>query len=364
MSVKDVSVLFVLQLPGEGAWPPDARVALLTANENGQSVDLFVYPYGHLEAVVRAEGSEARMHFQRVSVPITTMMQGTLVCGDGTIDLYFNGTQLARLGDSDGAVFEVVAIMPELHESVSDPEAVSQALQPSITRRGERFTLRPEFQSRRPNRAKSMQEQLAELENAVSALDHLVGQVKHGKMELLPNVAASLRGLVYWPPELGPTWNPLLLRLADVAGMGLLVYSPENDDPRPAVLDDAARHLQRVIVGLEPRHKPDRRHRVHPRRISAQERVHWGAVRALFGAHGSDEWDDCDARKRKCSRYDVFSRAKVPRRPNRARASVGVESSHGDSAELVVRATPYRRSAWTTDVVNDTTKVLSSSTGS
>ncbi len=259
MSVKDATVFCVVQVPGEGAWPLAARVPLSTIEQDGQSIELVVYPDGHLEAVVRGNDSVTRAHFQRVHVPTTTMTLVTFVCGDGAIELHLNGKPLALLSDSDGVVFEVEAATPDLHASVCDPETISQALQPWIARRHERFASRPEFKAHRPNRPKTLPEQIAELETAVLALDHLIDQVKQGKLELLPSLAASLRALVYWPEDLRPTWNPLLLRLADFAGVGLLVYSqPDDDDPRPAIVDEATRHLERLIVGLEPRHKPDR----------------------------------------------------------------------------------------------------------
>ena len=158
--------------------------------------------------------------------------------------LYINGQELQEY--SPGGPTLLLSSAPPLPDerSTDDPNA-STKCQKWIQNRKSMFS--GSKTPRAGRRLKNLQEEANDLLNSTRRLRHLNEQIREGHTYLLGTLAGEMRASVYWPigrdTQPSQSYNPILLRMANVAELPLPVYFVP-DVPGPAVLGAAAvRHL-------------------------------------------------------------------------------------------------------------------------
>lgn len=258
----EFTIFLVLGLPGP--WPPAAKVRLIdSTHQGGRQLTVDGYPDGHLEAAVATPPNtppSSTMHFQRVGVTGPNLFVLTLTHGSGRLQAWINGTELLSLAASSGAVFAIPEREPEAPQpSYLHPDALATC-EAAISNRADRFDTRRSFQPRVPSRNKTLDQQVEELRHAVQALQDLHRAASGGARHLVPAVASQLRGLVYWPSRNKdtPTWNPLLLRLANAAGAALPVFALlEHSSDVPDIVKVADFHAKNFVPSCLRRYPGD-----------------------------------------------------------------------------------------------------------
>jgi len=258
----DFTIFLALQLPSP--WPPWTPLVFYASKIKQTLVLLKVHVDGHLEVAVSDSPGAAPFaaeHFQRLGV---TGPNRTVLCitfGDGNLAAYINGKELSLLAKSPQAVFEIPQLGtgdPQL--SYLHPEA-AQACQHAIAQREDRISSRPRFQPRVESREKSLTEQLIDLRDGVDALRQFNAAAMAGDLHLLPVLAAQLRALIYWPPREKdrPTWNPLLIRLANIMRAPLPVFAAiEKEDAVPDIVKAADSRFANLKASCRRRSPTDK----------------------------------------------------------------------------------------------------------
>jgi hypothetical protein len=155
-----------------------------------------------------------------------------MVWRDGRIRVDINGREVAPFApDAAPLVLRGTAAPPSV-PSYEDPAAAATC-RSAVDRRPDRFAARRPLATPEKRRALSRDEQVDELRAALDVLrEDLADRVRFRRR--LPDVAARLRALLVW--NKGPTYNPLLLRLADQAGIALPMYAIPSE-PLPIAAD-------------------------------------------------------------------------------------------------------------------------------
>ncbi len=259
---EDFTIVLVMGLPGP--WPPPGRVRLLeNAQPDGRQITLNGYPDGHLEAAVSTVPNappSAVMHFQKVHVTGPNLFTFALTYGSGRLQAWINGTELATLAASSGAVFTIPERKPpDGQTSYTHPDALA-ACQVAMDERADRFKTRKSFQPRVASRSKTSSQQREELGQAAQALLHLHDLASAGALHLVPALASQLRGLIYWPPRNrdSPNWNPLLLRLANADAAPLPIFAVrERPEDVPDIIKAANYRAENFAASCRRRYLKD-----------------------------------------------------------------------------------------------------------
>lgn len=129
--------------------------------------------------------------------------------------------------------------------SFSDPNSVA-ACQKWIQNRASKFG--KASSARIDRHPKTIEEQVTDLYHSSLVLRDFQQQIKGGKHYLLGHLASALRSSVYWPKgsdDKPPVqYDPLLLRMANLAALPLPVYSVPKTAKRLKVLDEADRRYE------------------------------------------------------------------------------------------------------------------------
>ena len=159
------------------------------------------------------------------------------------MSLYLNGQELQK--DSTGNPILVLPSEPLLPEERStDHPNASAKCQKWIQNRKGMFS--GSKTPRTGRRLKNLQEEANDLSNSILRLRHLNQQIRDGHTYLLGTLAGEMRASVYWPigrdAQPSQSYNPILLRMANVAHLPLPVYFVPHT-PMPAELRAAVKHL-------------------------------------------------------------------------------------------------------------------------
>ena len=160
-----------------------------------------------------------------------------------SFNLYINGQELQEC--SPGSPTLLLPSAPPLPDerSTDDPNAFTKC-QKWIQNRKGMFSGSKTPRSGR--RMKNLQEEANDLSNSIRRLRHLNQQIKEGNTYLLGTLAGEMRASVYWPigrdAQPSQSYNPILLRMANVAELPLPVYFVP-DVPATAEIGAAVKHL-------------------------------------------------------------------------------------------------------------------------
>ena len=256
----DFTVIFLLRVGP--TWPPPERVTLFDSPIEGGRVEVSVAPDGHLEVAVGDDVRQAELlaSFQRIEVREQADLVLAARCGSNVLRLDVNGSSLRRLDESEGEPLVLAASETPLTrptaQSLQD-DGAADACDAAVADRRQRFQALNGLQRKTPHRAKTDEEQRAELVAALKALEDLVAAVSRGAAHHLPSLASQLRGLIY-SPNTSPTWNPLLYRLANQASAPLPVYAEPRREEEAAVLRRAVVRIRRITASLTARDQADK----------------------------------------------------------------------------------------------------------
>jgi len=91
-------------------------------------------------------------------------------------------------------------------------------------------------------RPKDIDEQCDDLRTAIASIEELLTGIEGGKLFLAAYLAGTLRALVCWAdsPRARPTYNALLLRIANVGSLPLPVWAVADPIPEPCTVDHPA----------------------------------------------------------------------------------------------------------------------------
>jgi hypothetical protein len=250
MAHDGFTAFLVLTLP---PWPPHSRRLLGTfkAGVPG-TVELVGHTDGHLEVVLLWRGSPTSFHLARLSSssrPTRCLL--TLLADQGQLSVQLNGRPVPALSSTNGAEFELTPHKDAEPAPLSfeAPEAIA-ACASSVETRRLRMSLPTRARPRPGRRAKSQDEQLRELRDAATGLaTGLARALRGGERDSFRSLASQVRALTYWPDD-GPSWNPLLFRIAASQGLPLPVYVEPDGDPGEFELPKPVYHVRHLIVSI------------------------------------------------------------------------------------------------------------------
>jgi hypothetical protein len=113
-----------------------------------------------------------------------------------------------------------------------DEAGAANACSVWISNRKTKFRANAKLRANR--RLKTIEEEASDLRTSVLRLNHLSKEVRAGEQFLLGTLAGEMRATIYWENDVHPdhSYNPLLLRMASKANLGLPVYAvPRTPDP-------------------------------------------------------------------------------------------------------------------------------------
>lgn len=230
-------------------WPPERVRELFSTRHGDQQIIVAVAPDGHLIAVISTLDGDRLMeaNFARVELEDGARGVFTLMSDGDKLSLRINGVE-PDLAESSVEPFTIAAgrAAPEAPLSYEHPEAATRC-SPATEVRARRFrTLYERRRERASRRPKTQAEQVGDFRRALLACRTLASGIRSQQLELLPTLATELRGLVYWPND-SPTWDPLLYRLADWAGLALPVWADTGTfEDLPEVARQANTHVRRL----------------------------------------------------------------------------------------------------------------------
>jgi len=249
--MKDFTI-FNVWSPFPHPWPPSKLEQIFLLPYDDGAVQVWAHPDGHIEVVAgSADATEpTRAHFQRVQTPdrSTAAVVG-LTNAAGVLGLTLNGTSLASLSDAGDSTYLLPFSQPPARErSIGHPDARTACAR-WISERQRRFSEKKPFKPK-PDRkrvSKTTSRQAEELHESAQMLRDSIRFVATGAKHHLPSIAGVMRSLVYWP-NLNPTWNPLLLRLANVRQLGLPVFGFEPAEGPPK--EGLVLHIQNLAPSI------------------------------------------------------------------------------------------------------------------
>lgn len=249
-TIEPFTVVFVV-VNFPTPWPPELVRELFSTRHGDQHISVAVAPDGHLIAAVSTLDGDRLIEANFARVELEDGARGVfMLMGEGDeLSLRINRVEL-DLAESSVEPFTITAgrAAPEAPLSYEHPEAATRCA-PATEVRARRFrSLLERRRERASRRPKTQAEQVDDFRRALLACRTLASGIRSGHLELLPTLATELRGLVYWPND-SPTWDPLLYRLADWAGLALPVWADTDTfENLPEVVRRANAHVR----GLSP----------------------------------------------------------------------------------------------------------------
>jgi hypothetical protein len=237
--MSEGTVPFVLVLPHP--WPPAESVILHRQPFEAVTFELNARFDGKISLTVTDTNYSNVRKF--ISQPIEVLgsrpRPTTLILFWDSSRCWLRMSGQDLLADADRVPsFRLPALLAlPIGKSFDEPNAHS-VCQPWITRRATKFAA-PRIP--KPNRhAKTINEEVADLQNSVARIDDLRNLVVGGKKHMLGTLAGELRASVYWKREAGPerSYNPLLLRMASKSDLALPVFSVPSG-PEPPIISEA-----------------------------------------------------------------------------------------------------------------------------
>ena len=242
-------------------WPPSRLELVLRQPRDGGAVEVWAHTDGHVEMVVSPSGAadSARIHFQRLQPPARPTAAVVELTNAGcALGMAVNETSLKSLSDAGEIPYVLPFWEPPPPERSIEHADARAACAEWISARQRRFSERKPYRPKgdRERVKKTIAQQVDELRQSVLALRDDIEQVSNGAKHRVPGIAAALRSLVYWP-NLKPTWNPLLLRLANVRQLALPVFgfleSAEGPPTKGLVL-----HIKNIAPSITREFKDQR----------------------------------------------------------------------------------------------------------
>jgi hypothetical protein len=238
----------VFELPG---WPPPQKVRLF----QHERVSVYGWPDGHFSLELRSEdGSEQLQHeTQPVRFEGTVRFVLGVSWEAPKVEVRVNARPLQSRTETAESFIVADGVQPVPAQPVATehPDAAN-ACKTWIAWRESH--LKPPRAAREGRVLVSGDEQVAQLRGELEFLFSLVAGVRAGRLALLPKVAGSLRGLLYWEERkdgrLSPSYNPLLLRIAARADFPLPVYA--QPDQRPPALGGPTSIVLTNLAMLRP----------------------------------------------------------------------------------------------------------------
>jgi hypothetical protein len=234
---RDYALSSILKLPHP--WPP-VRDSLIYGDED---MKLTALTDGRLNLTALSP----KISFTSQPIDIRSIKPRwvflTITWGPSTVNLRINGQDLHE--DSPGSSTLLLPSRPPVPDerSLDDPNA-STKCQKWIQNRKSMFS--GSKTPRTGRRLKTLQEEADDLSNSMRRLRHLNQQITAGHTYLLGTLAGEMRASVYWPigrdAQPSQSYNPILLRMANVAELPLPVYFKPRG-PVPAALRTAVTHL-------------------------------------------------------------------------------------------------------------------------
>jgi hypothetical protein len=207
-------------------WPPAVHYSPMGTIDSGGVVVTFGFNMDGTVVVVLANRPRTRFHefrFQAIEVdpPSRTIMM--LTYSDGVPTLEINGELLPLEHEPPVPTIRLAKRDPFDGTMSWDAVEADVACAAAVTARATYFANKKPFDEKLPHRPKTLDEQLEELRATTIGLTRLMKNVKKGAREDLGFIAIALRGLLL-APTASATWNPILLRLANLRSLPLPIY--------------------------------------------------------------------------------------------------------------------------------------------
>jgi hypothetical protein len=248
MNGEDGTLFFVMCLPYP--WPPHVECLLYGGEANGKHLELVVLTDGRLRLTI--DSPERAFVSQPIDInsskPRFDLIIMTWTASELTLEI--SGRPL--LPDAPGISTLLLPVQVHVPDELSiNASNAKSACQKWIDNRKLKFA---NPRSPRDNRrVKTTEEQGTDLRVSASRLRVLRQQTLAGNREMLGTLAGEMRASIYWPKgrETKPdnNWNPLLLRMANLAELPLPVFSVKRI-PAPPILDAA---VMRYLPADAPR---------------------------------------------------------------------------------------------------------------
>lgn len=160
---------------------------------------------------------------------------------DDQLDMRINGITVKAFQEANDAdlLVETKEHVMQDPPSLNHPEA-AKLCKEWMGWRKNRYD-NPKSSAKKNRRLKTIEEQVAELQNSIASLVDLVVLIQRGKYHLLGHLATELRALVYWN---GRNYSPLLLRVAGRFGLPLPIYMLKEKQTAPRILEDAQQRIR------------------------------------------------------------------------------------------------------------------------
>lgn len=239
--MNEGTIFIVIRFPKP--WPPHNEGEIFSSEQNGTRITLEATTGGCLVFLV-ADGQTELVKFK--SQPIR-IVDGGMAIFDvawklSKVEMRLNGMNVKSYHEAGNSELLVETKDHFIQEppALAHPNAANNCQEWMEWRRN-RYS-NPKASTKKNRRLKTLDEQVAELRNAVASLIDLVALVQSGKQHLLGHLATELRALVYWN---GKHYSPLLLRIAGRFNLPLPVYMlPDDSSNEPSILKEAQQRFR------------------------------------------------------------------------------------------------------------------------
>jgi hypothetical protein len=233
MAPQEIDLLTLMRFPYP--WPPPETYLICGGEHNGMRFELFAHSDGRLD--LRTPTAETSFISQPIEfqadTPVWVFLRMALTTTTSLV-MVSGQTLLVDAADTPRLLLtSAQGIVPQ-EFSINDPD-IQTACQVWVENRRAKFgTQAPPRPNRRP---KTIQEQVQDFVVSIYRLRVLREQVLAGNGYLLGTLAGEMRACVFWklPANRDPAYNPVLLRMANLAELPLPVYATP-DMPLPASL--------------------------------------------------------------------------------------------------------------------------------
>ena len=238
--MKEGTIFIVLKFPQP--WPPQGEVEILSKGQGNSKIMLRGTPEGCLLFRITENDQEiARFISQRIRIVRAGLALLDVKWTNNQVDMRINGLTVRALEEVNDAEHLVETKEHVLHDppSLNHPEAVKLCKEWMNWRKARYAD--PKSCAKKNRRLKTIEEQVAELQNSIASLVDLLVLIQNGRSHMLGHLATELRALVYWN---GRNYNPLLLRVAGRFDLPLPVYMLEEKQDAPKILEDAQQRIE------------------------------------------------------------------------------------------------------------------------
>jgi hypothetical protein len=229
---QEGTLFFVVRLPHP--WPPRQPCLIYSGKPNNQTIEMWAQANGQISLSIQPSNQSFISQPVDVNSSEPRFVILSIVWTASTVSVRIGQREL--LPDAPD-VARLVLAPPSLVPSgisLTDPTA-SALCQTWVQNRKLKFAT-PRV-ARSDRRLKTTDEQANDLRACIYRLRHLQQQVVAGNLFLLGTLAGEMRACIYWSKDTRPeaNYNPLLLRMANLAELPLPVYQIPKSESFPSI---------------------------------------------------------------------------------------------------------------------------------